>query len=313
MNVRRFIASYSRLSSQEEFSFGIYTRIFAIVRGSAATRTYISRVVEQGLGNPPKDVVFLRDIYESLWKFLSYSTELRVLFWEKGLLGKEEALAFVDSVAEMPKDRKHIFFDASDELYELVREEYKGRLRVRFIDCRLSDNEEKKQEMYSHWFEKIEEARISPKMIEYLSGIPYLESFNLLDILKLVGEMDFNILSVKKWGFVWADREQFLVNTLLYKGRVVALKENLKDLNSSRFFLLLLWEIDALLKIKTLHRGFATEKAEKSGLSLGKYYALKDQAEKLNIKDLYKRLYLVVSLLKWRDLPGVVNLLFMYW
>jgi hypothetical protein len=270
-------------------------------------------MIEQGIGSPAKDVVFLREIHESLWQFLTYTTRLRVLFWEKGLLDKETAFTFIKDVAYLSMERKHIFFDASDELYELVREEYKGNLRVRFVDCRLSEDEKKKQELYNYWFKKIEMVDISPKMVDYLSNIPYLESFNLIDIFKLVGEKDFNLLSVQKWGFVWADREKFLVNTLLYKGRIPALREDFKDLNSGRFLMLLMREIDALLKIKTLQRGYSTEKAEKAGLSLGKYYALHDQAEKLNIKDLYKRLYLVVSLLKWRDLPGVVNLLFMYW
>lgn len=311
MTFRRFLNACARLEDWR--SWGTYTRLFAIVQGSDAVRTYVSRMIEQGLGNPPKEVVLLRDIYESLWQYLTYTPNLRILIWEKGLLSKGEAAKFIDDVAELPKERKNIFFDASDELYELVREEFKGRLQVRFIDCRLTPDLKKKQELYEYWFKGVEKLDISPKMVEYLSDIPYLESFNLINIFKLVGETNFDLLSVKKWGFIWADKERFLVDTLLYKGRVMVLREDLRDLNSSRFLMLLLREINALLKIKTLHYGYTTDKAEKSGLSLGKYYALLNKAEKLSLKDLYKRLYLVVNLLKWKDFPGVINLLLMYW
>lgn len=313
MNFRSFLQGYVRLRSVGDAAWGEKTRLFAIVRGKEATRAYISRMIEEGLGNPSKDVVFLREIYESLWQYLSFSPKpMRILFWEKDLLDKETASKFIEAVS-MIKNRQNIFFDSSDELYKLVREEYKGKLRVRFIDCRLPSDSQEKARIYKHWFTDIEQGEISPKMVNYLGTLPYLESFNLLEAFKVVGEKDFNLVSVKKWGFIWADRERFLIDTLLYKGRVAALREDLKDLNTGRFLTMLLREIDALLKIKTLQRGYPTDRAEKAGLSLGKFYALRKRAEKLNLKELYKQLYLVVSLLKWKEFPGVVNLLFMYW
>lgn len=313
MNFRGFLNNYVQLGMESKRSWGANTRIFAVVRGNEAVRRYVSKMIEEGLGNPSKDVLFLSEVYESLWQYYSYSPHpLRILFWEKGLLDKESADTFLDSITKI-KNRRNIIFDSSDELYELVREEFKGKYQVRFIDCRLPRDSKTKKEVYEHWFQEVERINISPKMIQYLSDIPYLESFNLMDAFKLVGEKDFNLLSVKKWGFVWSDKEQFIVDTLLYKGRMAALKENLVDLDSSRFLTMLFREVDALLKIKTLTHGYPQEKAEKAGLSVGKFFALKHRAEKLNTRDLYKWLYIVVNLMKWRHFPGVVNLLFMYW
>lgn len=313
MNFKRFLSSYNFLNEEQKLNWTKSTRIFAIVRGNEAVRAYVSRMIEKGLGSPAKDVMFLSEVYESLWQFLSYSFKpMKVLFWEKGLLNKEDAVNFIEAVSLL-KNRRNIFFDSSDELHDLIREKYKGKLRVRFIDCRLPMDSGTKEEMYKHWFVDVEKIDISPKMIEYLAGIPYLESFNTMEAFKVAGEEDFNLLSVKKWGFVWSDKEQYLVDKLMYKGRVAALREDLRDLNSSRFLWLLFKEVDALLKIKTMFGHYPTEKAAKAGLSLGKFYALKDKAEKISLNDLYKRLYLVVSLLKWRSYTGVVNLLFLYW
>ena len=198
MNFRGFLNNYVHLSMESKMSWGASTRIFAIVRGDEAVRRYVSKMIEDGLGNPSKDVLFLSEIYESLWQYHTYSPNpLRILFWEKGLLNKETADNFLEAATKI-KGRRNIIFDSSDELHELVREKFKGKYRLRFIDCRLPKDVKAKKDIYAHWFREVEKLNMSSRMIEYLSEIPYLESFNLMDTFKLVGEKDFNLLSVKK-------------------------------------------------------------------------------------------------------------------
>ena len=134
MNFRSFLNNYVQLGMESKMSWGAKTRVFAIVRGNEAVRRYVSTMIEEGLGNPPKDVLFLSEVYESLWQYYSYSPNpLRILFWEKGLLDKESADNFLEGITQI-KGRRNIIFDSSDELYGLVRETFKGRYQVRFID-----------------------------------------------------------------------------------------------------------------------------------------------------------------------------------
>jgi len=297
----------------EKSNFRLKTKIIFITKGEAVTRHYILRMVEKGLGYPEKKVYFYDDIEGSLWKFLSYvSCPLRVLFWGENSLSDDEVHDFLEGVFHL--DGRIILIDPSGQLERVKKEREKSRsIYRRVINCDFPAVFDLQKRTYFHWLESMEQLSPSSQFLQYVIDHPLIESFNLINTLKYAEKQKFSLVDAKKYGLLWSDKEKLMVSLLMHKSRAAFMREGWLDLNSSRFFWLLFWEIHSLLKIKTLFTGFASSQAEKVGLSQEIYYAKKDQARQQSLKGLYRKLFLVMNLMEWRDYSHSVSLLLLYW
>jgi hypothetical protein len=167
--------------------------------------------------------------------------------------------------------------------------------------------------VYERWFRELEGFDPSPRLIEHAVSRPFSESFNMVKSLNLVGEKNLNLLTTQKFGLLWTDEERLFVDNLIEKGRGRVLRTNWSGLDAQRTLYLLYRRVHLLLKVKTLLTGYTSEKLAKLGVTQQTYYSLKTVASKLDMHQLYKRLYLVISLFKWRNQKGVLNLLMLYW
>lgn len=327
MNFRRFLnycRDWTKVQSSYEWTspWGEKKRVLVVCEGSEAVRSYVVGRIKQMIGSPVTSVYFLHEIVDSQWQLLSdRRSPLRLLIWERKLLLQAEAEQFIRDMGEM--EGKTIIIDDSSELHDMFSTErlesgktFRNWTRGLLIDCRLTSSpltEEKRlKEAYTFWLQEVEKIKLSPRLLRHFVDSPILESFNTIKGLSLLGEKDFNVLTAYKWGLLWVDRERELIQKLLVKGRAAAKKEDWRDLNTERFFFMLVRELSTIMQIKTIVVT-QKDKFEKIGVSTPQYYRLKGVAKLHTLKELYRRLYLVSSLMKWRHHASSVGLLLLHW
>lgn len=301
-------AEVSPVSSKEN------TKLVIIWGGTASARTYMLRLVEKQFNLLRKIVYHLPEVEECLWKlFLHLPSTLQIIFWDKNSIDEDELAKMLIEFGLLKQ--KTIILDSTDEVRNaLGRDEVPRTALRRQIDCNLPISElDNMEKIYRRWFEEVEKFDTSPRLLEHAASRPFSESFNMIRTLKLVGESNLNLITAQKWGMLWTDEEEYFVESLLTKGRGYVLKTPWSGLNASRTLYLLYRRLHLLLKVKTLLTGYTSEKLAKLGVRQQLYFKMKDLAAKLEIKPLYKRLYIVLSLMKWRDQKGVLNLLMLYW
>jgi len=289
------------------------TNLVIIWGGSASARTYTLRLVEAEFNLSRKIVFYLPEVEDSLWQLFSFLPDtLQIIFWSKNSIEEEVLAKMLVGFGRLLQ--KTVILDPTDEVRK-VWGKSKGRSALRRqIDCTMPISEpDSMEKIYTRWFEGMEGFDASPRLLEHAISRPFSESFNMVQTLKLVGEKNLNLITAQKWGMLWTDEEQYFIETLLIKGRGAVLKTAWSGLNASKTLFMLYKRVHLLLKVKTLEMGYTSEKLKKLELSEALYFKLKDQTKKMELKALYKRLYLVTSLLKWRTRKGVLNLLMMYW
>ena len=290
-------------------------KVLVVGEGSEAVRSYVVSQIKKMLNCSSSPVYFLHEIRDSMWQLLSDNfAPIRLLMWQKGLMSQEEAENLLIDLFEM--EGKTIIEDNSSELHKIASDE-KGRgwSRFLFIDCRVASSSPLKkdkslEQMYAYWLTDVEnQVSLSPRLLDHFVQSPLLESFNTIKGLSFLGEKEFNLLSAKKWGLLWVDRERELLHKLLGTGRGAAKKENWRDINTERFFFMLMRELGLLLQVKTMPFG----RRETTRLSPQALVRLRGLAKKQTLRELYKRLYLVSGLMKWRYHKSSVGLLLLYW
>lgn len=302
------IAEVSPVSSGEK------TNLVIIWGGSASVRTYVLRLVEAEFNMPRKVVYRLPEVEESLWMLFSYLPDtVQVIFWDKNSIEEDELVRMIRAFGTLKQ--KTIILDSTDEVRNAWgRKDVTRSILRRQINCNLPVTEPEKMGLvYERWFKAVEGFDPSPKLIAHAVSRPFSESFNMVQSLKLVGEKNLNLLTTQKFGLLWTDEEKLFVDNLIEKGRGRALRTNWSGLDAQRTLYMLYRRVHLLLKVKTLLTGYTSEKLAKLGVSQQAYHMLKKTASKLDMYLLYKRLYLVLSLLKWRTRKGVLNLLMLYW
>ena len=312
MRLHHYISTNTELLPTGEYRGRV--NLLIIWGGSASARTYVLRQAESLYNLPRKIVWRLPEVENSLWKLFSYlPSTLQIIFWDKNSIEEDELARMLVGFGKLKQ--KTIILDPTDEVRNAWgRPDVPRTVLRKQIDCNLPLSElDLMNEFYTQWFSKIESFDVSPRLIEHAISKPLSENFNMVKTLKLVGEKNLNLITAQKWGVLWTDEEQFFVDNLINKGRGRVLNTPWSGLDASRTIYLLYTRVHLLLKVKTLQTGYTSQKLEKIGVKKGLYFQLKASAEKMELKTLYKRLYLVASLLKWRNQKGVLNLLLLYW
>lgn len=310
-----------RLSKFLEGNAEIYkdkTKLVILWGGTDALRTYALRLVEKWFESENKVVYFLRDVEDSLWELMSYLPyDLQVVFWEKNSLSDDEIASLLRQLGRVK--HKTILIDPTEQLTELYRrtDVPKSELR-RQIDCdiSLSGVEVTRADnlFYERWLKLQEGVDVSPKLIKHLKERPDSDTVNIMKVMRWVGETNLNLLTAHKWGVLWSNEEDLFIDGLMNKGRGYVMRYfSWQSLSPPKVLWGLFRRVNVLMKIKTLQTGYLQEKTAKLDVTRPQYYAFKDQASRHNMEWFYKRLYLLSSLLKWRNREGVLNLLMLYW
>jgi len=305
-------------------------RVFLIFGGDLAVRLdslrifryRIARTVEKSVSKVLKIAFFLHKT-QDLSRFLyNMPYDLKVFYWEEGLLEGEELEMFLGQLVK--DDSRVVIMDETGELLETFRELYPKNSRGLWIDCSKipTDMQKLLEKRLAVGTLDIEDRYkkggvigrgIEPVALEYLKELPYLSLFNVFNILDelQLDAIDMNCL--RKHGLLKGNLEAFLANKLLTQGKNAILKYNLKDVDGAKFFGLLRWYLIMMLRIKTMVRATAVVCASKLEISKFRYDALLSMSEKYELRDLYKKLYLLLSLGQWRRKYGALLLLLMYW
>ncbi|MCK4497081.1 MAG: hypothetical protein KAU24_02740, partial [Candidatus Aenigmarchaeota archaeon] len=137
--------------------------------------------------------------------------------------------------------------------------------------------------------------------------------FNIFSILEALHKKKIDLDDLRRFDLLRGKPEMFLVDELFKKGRQEVLRYDFREVIPERFFGQLYRALILKLRVKSMSYMQSTVASSKLGLSLFYYYQCKEEVRKMDFQDLYRRLYLVFSLLRWRDNLGSVYLLLLYW
>jgi len=137
--------------------------------------------------------------------------------------------------------------------------------------------------------------------------------FNIFSILEALNKKELDLDALRRFDLLRGEPEGFLVDELFKKGRQEVLRYDFREVIPERFFKQLYRALILKLRVKSMGYMQSTVASSKLGMNLFRYYQCKEEVKKLDFQDLYRRLYLVFSLLRWRKSLGSVYLLLLYW
>ncbi|MBA7649030.1 hypothetical protein ES703_56823 [subsurface metagenome] len=138
--------------------------------------------------------------------------------------------------------------------------------------------------------------------------------FNIFSILEALNKKKIDLDALRRFDLLRGEPESFLVDKLFKKGRQEVLRYDFREVIPERFFKRLYQALILKLRVKSMSYMQSSDAASKLGMKRVFYYnQCKKEVEKIDFQDLYRRLYLVFSLLRWRNNLGSVYLLLLYW
>ena len=138
--------------------------------------------------------------------------------------------------------------------------------------------------------------------------------FNIFSILEALNKKELDLDALRRFDLLRGEPEAFLVDELFKKGRREVLRYDFREVIPERFFKRLYQALILKLRVKSMSYMQSSDAAKKLGMKRVFYYnRCKKEVEKIDFQDLYRRLYLVFSLLRWREHLGSVYLLLLYW
>lgn len=138
--------------------------------------------------------------------------------------------------------------------------------------------------------------------------------FNIFSILEALNKKKIDLDALRRFDLLRGEPEAFLVDELFKKGRREVFRYDFREVIPERFFKRLYQALILKLRVKSMSYMQSSDAAKKLGMKRVFYYnQYKKEVEKIDFQDLYRRLYLVFSLLRWREHLGSVYLLLLYW
>jgi hypothetical protein len=137
--------------------------------------------------------------------------------------------------------------------------------------------------------------------------------FNIFAILEALNKKKIDLDDLRRFDLLRGEPEAFLVDELFKKGRREVLRYEFREVIPEKFFRRLYQALILKLRVKSMSYMQSTVASGKLGMGLFHYNRCKEEVKKLDFQDLYRRLYLVFSLLRWRKHLGSVYLLLLSW
>lgn len=294
-------------------------KVFALVRGIDYVREDAVQVALHRFTKILKDDYFqkllvkyyyLNEIVDTPFQVTSASQfNVRVLRWVPGLLEQDDA----EEVLALLKNlhRFTVIVDPSEEVFSFFRNVYAKGSSGTLVDCGAGTFRQLGIILGRPYVKGIDIPDDISREIEAYTSLQ--ETLNLIRTVEATGWKELTPERLDYLKLLWVDPEKFLVEELFDKGKYGVLPYYLRTIDNVKFFQILLKELIRRLSVKTIKGISFSKNAEDLELDIEtfKYYLreLKNQ----DIRELYRRLFLTLQLMRWGGYENSVLLLLLYW
>lgn len=302
------------------YGYGTYYQLYGLVGGDARLREdalkVLFRKIERKEGRCSKIWYHLDEIAESPLLILHESAfDVRVLVWAPGLLEKKMIQKLLN---ELPKLSGYsIIVDESMEVLPIFRSMYHKSKTGMLVDCSKRPSKDPDiMEMFVSLRLNLVLGIKAPKPIQVdltKNDVTIDNLFNIFSILEALNRREIGLDDLRRFDLLRGEPEAFLIDELFKKGKQEVLRYDFREIVPEKFFGQLYRALILKLRIKSMSHMQSTTAAGKLGVKLFYYTQCRKEVERLDFQDLYRRLYLVFSLLRWRNYLGSVYLLLLYW
>ena len=302
------------------YKYERYHRLYGLIGGDARLREdalkVLFRKIERKEGKCSKIWYHLDEIVESPLLILHESAfDIRVLVWAPGLLEKKMTQKLLN---ELPKLSGYsVIVDESMEVLPVFRSMYHKSSTGMLIDCSKRPSRDPRiMEMFVSLRLNLVLGIKVPKTVQIdltKDDMTINNLFNIFSILEALNRREIGLDDLRQFDLLRGNPEAFLVDELFKKGKQEVLRYDFREVIPEKFFRQLYRTLIQKLRVKSMGYMQSTVASGKLGVSLFYYIQCKEEVKKLDFQDLYRRLYLVFSLLRWRDKLGSVYLLLLYW
>jgi len=242
---------------------------------------------------------------------------VRILVWKPEVLdmNKKDDLEVTKQLLSSFEDLsgRSIILDEAEELRDIFRNIYGKGSKGLIIDCSkkpIITEDFIRRRLYSV-------LGIEPSDEVYVDltreDMTIDSLFNIFSILEALNKKKIDLDDLRRFDLLRGEPEAFLVDELFKKGRQEVLRYDFREVIPEKFFGRLYRALILKLRVKSMSYMQSTVASGKLGLSLFYYVQCKEEVKKMDFQDLYRRLYLVFSLLRWRNNLGSVYLLLLFW
>lgn len=302
------------------YKYERYHRLYGLVGGDARLREdalkVLFRKIERREGKCSKIWYHLDEIAESPLLILHESAfDIRVLVWTPGLLEKKTIQKLLD---ELPKLSGYsVIVDESTEVLPIFRSMYHKSSKGMLIDCSKRPSRDPAiMEMFVSLRLNLVLGIKVPKTVQVdltKDDMTINNLFNIFSILEALNRKEIGLDDLRQFDLLRGEPERFLIDELFEKGKQEVLRYDFREVIPGKFLGQLYRALILKLRVKSMGYMQSTAAAGKLGVSLFHYIQCRKEVEKLDFQDLYRRLFLVFSLMRWRDNLGSVYLLLLSW
>jgi len=303
------------------YKYKKYYRLYNLIGGDARLRgdalKVLFRKIERGEKRTCSKIWYhLDEIAESPLLILHDSAfDIRVLVWVPGLLEKEMTQKLLN---ELPKLSGYsVIVDESMETFPIFHSMYhKSSKGVMVVCSKRPSKDPKVMESFVSLRLNLVLGISVPKTVQIdltRDDMTISNLFNIFSILEALNKKEICLDDLRQFDLLRGDPETFLVDELFKKGRQEVLRYDFREVIPEKFFRRLYGALILKLRVKSMSNMQSTVASGKLGMGLFHYMQCREEVKKLDFQDLYRRLYLVFSLLRWRKNLGSVYLLLLHW
>lgn len=286
----------------------------------------LERKVKRDLGRFFKGQ-FLKKVYymteladEPFQVMYSVKSNFRVIRWDPNILNKEDTILFLKELNTLPGWSVIISADLTlktifEKLFPFKKEEFISWAGLKLdgmviecsrLPCKLGSFIERRVKL-------VLDVGIDEETVMALETLPsegLFATFRSIDVLQ---QKALSYKDISKYGLSKIGAEVFLVKVLLNKGRKRVLQFDLSNIDFGIFLKILFSRLVLLLKIKTQHKKRSYMAAGELDISPQSYMYHKSLADDFKLKELYNKLYLVISSFRWSSRKSSIMLFLRYW
>ena len=299
-------------------------KVYVLVGGEARLREDALRVLHRRIKNTLGREVLrawyhLDEIKAAPLEILHESIfDIRTIMWQPDLVAEDVAKTLLKELSVL--SGYSIIVDASSEVLPYFTAVYKKFGKGAMVDCSKKPSVELIQGQKFGGFvtARLKVAGVKlpeiPTLLDLTSKDMTVDTlFNIFSVLEALGEREVRGAFLRQLGLLRRSPETFLVEKLFSQGKQEVLRYSFREVDSKKFFKRLYWGLILRLRVKSTKFMKATIASSKLNISLHHYCEYQKELKKIDYRDLYRRLYLVFSLLRWSSRPESVYLALLYW
>jgi hypothetical protein len=300
------------------YGYERYYRLYGLLGGDARLREdalkLVLKKIERKEGKCTKIWYHLDEIADNPLLILHESAfDIRMLVWKKELLKEKTIKKLLNGLPEL--SGYSVIIDESTEVLPIFRDMYYKSSKGALVDCSKRPSSEKLQDFVRLRLNHVLGMKV-PELVQIdltKDDMTISNLFNIFSILEALNKEEVGLDDLRQFDLLRAEPEMFLVDLLFKKGKQEVLRYDFREIVPGRFFSRLYWSLIQRLQVKSTSSMQPTVAAGKLDMPLFQYSRSRKEVMKFEFRELYRRLYLVFSLMRWREHLGSVYLLLLYW